>query len=746
MMRTVTVVRQYLAAAFLIAIGLIAYGCGDTGTVNPVVELASLTVSPGTLQPAFSGGTTQYRVDLTSDIESVRVTAQPAVSGDSVTINGQSTTSRTITLEPPGSTTVVNVVVSETDTNSRTYVIRLVRAGLTGNNSLQNLTVSPGTLAPTFDENLQSYTANVPNNVGSVTVTPTLSDPAATMTVDGQPTASGQSRTITLNGPGQSKTIPIIVTAQNGADKAYTVTVSRGVSNNNNLSGLTVSPGPLVPSFSAGEEDYRVNVASNVGTVTVTPRTQDATATVTVNGVATNSGTARTITLPGAGSNTFINIVVTPQSGPSKTYTVEVRRAALGGNNDLQSLTISPGPLVPAFDAETENYTVDVASGVGSVTVTPRLQATTATMTVEGLPTTSGQTRTITLRAAGLSTVIDIVVTAQNGSRKPYTITVDRAAPSPPSGNNNLSALTVTPPGSIGFSPSITRYTVNVDSTVTSVIVRATKADANAVMSDDVIAGAGTATGQATIQLGGQGTTTVVTILVTAPNSSQKPYRIDVVKAAPASNNNLSALSVTPGTLSPSFASGTTSYTVNVGSNVTSMTVTATLQDTAASMTINGQGTSSGAQSAPITLGEPGSSTDIPIVVIAPNGDRKSYTITVNKRPSAPDLIPEDDSCLLFEPPDPLDPNKCAAGSREDNITNVSAPRFRISQPGTPSLYVDGIKVDSTFDQGASTLKPTTVLDDGDHVITYTLTNAGGESPQSLSLEVEINTVAPGFP
>ena len=258
MMRTVTAVRQYLAAAFLIAIGLIAYGCGDTGTVNPVVELASLTVSPGTLQPGFSGGNTQYRVQVTTDITSVRVTAQPAVAGDRVTINGQETTNRNIPLGEPGSTTPVSIVVSETDTNSRTYTVLVNRAGLTGNNSLGNLIVSPGTLAPAFNTNTQNYTVDVANNVQSITVTPTLSDPAATMTVNGQSAISGQASTIPLNNPGQNTVIPIVVTAQNSTVKTYSLTVTRGVSGNNFLGRLTVSPGTLSPSFSAGTEGYTV--------------------------------------------------------------------------------------------------------------------------------------------------------------------------------------------------------------------------------------------------------------------------------------------------------------------------------------------------------------------------------------------------------------------------------------------------------------------------------------------------------
>src|SRR6185312_13220524 len=98
MMRTVTVMRQYLVAVFLIAIGLIPSGCGDTATVNQGAQLASLTVDPGSLEPAFSSGTTQYNVNLSSSITSVTITAQPAVSGDTVTINGQNTTSSVITL------------------------------------------------------------------------------------------------------------------------------------------------------------------------------------------------------------------------------------------------------------------------------------------------------------------------------------------------------------------------------------------------------------------------------------------------------------------------------------------------------------------------------------------------------------------------------------------------------------------------------------------------------------------------
>ena len=744
--------ERFLTASLLLAIGFGASGCGDTGTVNPEVELSRLTVSPGTLQPNFNGGTSQYSVDLTSSTTSVTVSAQPAVSGDTVSINGQATTSRVITLGAAGTTTSVNIVVSESGSNSRTYTVLLRRAGLAGNNSLESLAVSPGTLAPDFEPNTLPYTVAVASNVGSVDLTPTAQDSNATMTVNGQAAISGQARTITLNSPGQSTTITITVTAQNGNPKTYLLTVSRGVSNNNNLLSLGISPGTLAPSFSAGTTDYTANAASTVASITVTPRLQDTTASMTVNGQATTSAQARTITLRAAGLSTLIPIVVTAQNGTQRTYVVEVLRAAPASNNNLSALSVSPGPLAPAFAANTTGYTVDVGSSVSSVTVTPTLQDTSATMTVNGQARNSGQALSITLRAAGLSTSIPIVVTAPNGSSKTYTVTVDRAALG---ANNNLSALSVSP-GSLSpsFSASTTSYTVDVASNVTSVTVTPSEQDTAATTT---VNGQATNSGQArTITLNGPGTNTAINILVTAPNNNQKPYTVTVSRAAPASNNNLSALSVTPGSLAPNFAAGTLNYTANVATDVPEVTVSATKSDANAVMAIGSvtveAGTATG--QAPVTLTGPGTTTTVSIIVTAPSGTPKTYSIDVIRSApaaptapaTAPDLIPEDDSCSPGIPPD-----VCAPGtSKEDNFTNITTPRFTVAPPGTgetPNLYVDGVKVKEGFDQGANTLTPTTALSDGDHTITSTVTNAAdSESPQSPALTVTIDTGAPGTP
>jgi hypothetical protein len=620
---------QCVAATLFIALGAMIYGCSDTASVNPAAELAGLTVNPGTLQPAFNGSTTQYNVDVSTNITSVTITAQPAVAGDTVTINGQTTTSSVITLGAAGTTTPVSIVVSESGTSSKGYTVLLIRAGITGNNSLQNLTVSPGTLAPPFDPNVQVYTVSVAGNVGSVSVAPTLSDPAATMTVNGQVTLLGQGHTIPLNGGGQSTTITITVTAQNGTSKSYLVSVSRGVSNNNTLRSLTISPGTL--NFRPDTTSYTVNVASTVTSVTVQSTPADAAASMIVNGQATDSGQARTIALNEAGSNTLTNIIVIAQNGDPKTYTINITRPALAGNNNLSALIVTPGPLTPAFASNRLTYSVDAAEDVTSVTVSATKSDSNAVMSgsvTAGAGTATGQA-TIPLDGPGTNTVVSITVDAAGQSPKTYTITIERGARA---GNNNLSALTVSP-GTLAppFSPSTTRYAVDVSSNVTSVTVTAVPQDTTAGME---VNGQGAGSGQAReIALGEEGSNTTITIRVTPPNGNAKTYTITIERGARAGNNNLQSLAVSPGSLTPAFTAARTRYTVDVESPVTSVMVTAALQDTTAGMEVNGQGTSSG-QSREISLGTEGSSTAITIRVIPPNGNAKTYTITVNRASS----------------------------------------------------------------------------------------------------------------
>jgi hypothetical protein len=520
-------------ALFSILLVVTLNACSDSNNVtgppppvplSPDAKLSSLTINTGPLDPVFSSDVVNYTEDVATSVNNVTVTARPQNANASMTIDGQATASgqaRTISLGAAGSSTPIPIVVTAVNGSQNTYIVTVRRAPPGGNNNLQSLTVSPGPLAPPFAATTTNYTVDVATSVTSVTVTARAQDAGATVNIDGQTTTS---RSVSLAGPGSNTPIPIEVTAPNGSQKTYLVTVRRAApGGNNNLQSLAVSPGPLAPPFTANTTSYTVNVASTVNSVTVTATLQDTNASMTVNGQGTSSGQARTISLNGPGSNTPIPIEVTAPNGNQKTYLVTVNQAALGGNNNLQSLAVSPGPLAPPFTANTTSYTVDVANSVTNVTVTARAQDAGATVSINNQTTSS---LSIPLGAAGTNTPIQVEVTAPNGSQKTYVVNVNRAALG---GNNNLQSLSVSP-GSLapGFTPNTRSYTVNVADSVDSVTVLAQAQDAGATVSIE-----NQTTTSLSVPLEPAGTTTLVSIDVTAPNGNQKTYTVRVNRAAP---------------------------------------------------------------------------------------------------------------------------------------------------------------------------------------------------------------------
>lgn len=99
--------------------------------------------------------------------------------------------------------------------------------------------------------------------------------------------------------------------------------------------------------------------------------------------------------------------------------------------------------------------------------------------------------------------------------------------------------------------------------------------------------------------------------------SSNNPSKTITITPPPSSNANLSSLSVSNGSIN--FNKDTTNYSVKVGSDVTSINVSASAEDSGAK--ISGTGSKS------LNYGD----NKINVVVTAPSGDKKTYTITVTR-------------------------------------------------------------------------------------------------------------------
>ncbi|MNU52927.1 Cellulosome-anchoring protein precursor [compost metagenome] len=137
-------------------------------------------------------------------------------------------------------------------------------------------------------------------------------------------------------------------------------------------------------------------------------------------------------------------------AGATWTATEAKTMTVVSSNADLKALTLSSGTLTPAFGPGTTSYSVSVANGVTNTSVTALVYDSSSALTVNGAPVASGQASGAIALNVG-SNSIAIVVKAQDGTMKTYTVTVKREAASTPigggqSGGSAPSTGTTPPP------------------------------------------------------------------------------------------------------------------------------------------------------------------------------------------------------------------------------------------------------------------------------------------------------------
>ena len=114
-------------------------------------SLASLTISPGTLKPAFSADTTEYTAAVPSDVTSITVSAPAKDGGAKVTVSGnddlqdgENTITCTVTAEDGETTKTYTIVVTKSDDAAAS-------AGETDSDSAET-NAGNWTVADTFDD------------------------------------------------------------------------------------------------------------------------------------------------------------------------------------------------------------------------------------------------------------------------------------------------------------------------------------------------------------------------------------------------------------------------------------------------------------------------------------------------------------------------------------------------------------------------------------------------------------------
>ncbi|MCM3674581.1 cadherin-like beta sandwich domain-containing protein [Peribacillus simplex] len=218
----------------------------------------------------------------------------------------------------------------------------------------------------------------------------------------------------TLVGMGTSTYMPVV-----GAEEGTSL-IQEEAQTVNSLSRLEIDGIALDQEFSEDVHDYSAAVGNDVEKITLLAGSPNETAAIYVNGDKMTDGKVKDLTLQ-TGMNTF---EVTVSDGENKTvaYSLKVEKLE-SDDNLLTSIGLSKGSLT--FYSKVTAYNASVENEVQSVTVTPTLSDSTAIVKVNGKDATSAGVK-VTL-PIGKKTV-KIIVTAENGDEKTYTLTITRAA------------------------------------------------------------------------------------------------------------------------------------------------------------------------------------------------------------------------------------------------------------------------------------------------------------------------------
>lgn len=636
-----------------------AYNTGSYSSTNvnikviSIAVLTNLTISSGSLSPAFASSTTNYTARVPNATASIKLTPTATAGDASITVNGTTVGSGAASASLPlnvGDNTIKTVVTASDGISTKTYTLTVTRstADLSTNALLSSIKLSPSTTLTTVTgPAYKNYTTAVPNGETSLNVISVTQDATATIKVNGITVASGAAQSVPLTVG--ANIITVTVTAQDGATaKNYIITATRAPSSVATLANLTTSAGGLNPAFAALTTAYTMHVPNATASIKLTPTATAGDASITVNGAAVVSGAASASIPLNVGDNTISTIVTASDGTTIKTYTLTVTRSAAGLSTNalLSSLKINPSTTITTVTGPGyKNYTTAVPNGETSLSVTSVVQDATAVIRVNGTTVASGAASPSLPLSVGVN-VITIAVTAQDGATvKNYILTATRASSSIATLSNLITSSGTLDPV---FGSLTTAYTAYVSNATASIKLTptATADDASIkVNGTAVLSGAASASLPLTV-----GNNIITTVVAASDGITTKTYTLTVVRSAAGLSTNalLSSIKLSPSTtITTVTGPGYKNYTTAVPNSETSLKVTSVAQDATATIKVNGTAVASGVASPSIPLAV--GSTVINIVVTAQDGaTTKNYIITTTRAGSVQSLV------LLNESPDSL--------------------------------------------------------------------------------------------
>ncbi len=256
------------------------------------------------------------------------------------------------------------------------------------------------TLTPAFDPYVQEYTATVPNEVSSIFVNPALSHPKATATVNGNSPSTPVSLQVGEN------VVTVVVTAESGVQRTYTLTITRKPSNRPPAVASAIADATII-NESGTRQFALTGVFSDADgdALTITANTSDDNlATVSV------SADHSTLTVTAKGQGTVI-IGVNANDGRGgevwDLFTVTVKAAPtvasaiadISGLEAEDSRTISMSGVFSDADGDAVTVTEASSSDTSIAAVSVAIDGSTTAITAITVTANSEGTATITVTA-----------------------------------------------------------------------------------------------------------------------------------------------------------------------------------------------------------------------------------------------------------------------------------------------------------------------------------------------------------
>ncbi|KOR77219.1 hypothetical protein AM232_01070 [Bacillus sp. FJAT-21352] len=387
----------------------------EAQTVN---SLSKLEIEGIALDQKFTEDVHDYSSTVGNDVEKITLLAASPNENAAIYVNGVKMTDgklKDLTLQTGMSTFVITVSDGENETVTYTLKVEKLESD---DNLLTSIGLSKGSL--TFDSKVTAYHASVENEVQSVTVTPILSDSKAIVKVNGKDATSAGVK-VTL--PVGKTTVKITVTAENGDEKTYTLTITRAA-----------VAAKETESKAAPKED-EVQKEPSTGTSKTQPSSDKGNKSSISSAGSSDKGNKTSLTSAESSNNQKPSSGVSQVTNAQQIESISTQKVkkdsvekvtsadSLGeeGNNGpvLNSLTVSSGVWNKSFESNEHTYHIEVDNDISSVEMNATTNASGATIEYDGASSAKVKIKD------KAKTAISVTV-SKDGERRTYVLVFEK--------------------------------------------------------------------------------------------------------------------------------------------------------------------------------------------------------------------------------------------------------------------------------------------------------------------------------